>query len=330
MPEIPQKMKALEVTAWEGPSSIRVTEREVPAPRPGHALVKVAAAGINFADVMQTRGLYVGGPDAPYIPGLEVAGEVVAVGEGVKQFQPGAQVMGMGNKAFAEYVEWPVQGLLPLPEGWTPIQGAAFPLQWMTAHGCLWLSGRLQKGESVLIHAAAGGVGLAAVQLAKHYGARVFATASTDEKLGVARRHGADELINYTREDFVEAVKKGTGGRGVDLILEMVGGETFHHNREAVVPFGRIVVFGAASAQQAEFDNFRLIFEPVELIGYHLGHLARLRPDLLAQQMAELQALLLQGVIQPPDPTTYPLEEASQALSALEQRQTTGKLVLVP
>src|SRR5262249_2057142 len=157
-----------------------------------------------------TRGLYVGGPRPPYLAGLEACGEVVASGDGESNhpFPVGTHVMGFGPGAFAEYVSWPVRGLLPLPKGWTDAPGAAFPIQWLPAHGCLRICGRLKAGETVLIHAAAGGVGTAAVRLAKHFGARVFATASTDEKLQVARQHGADELINYRTDDFVTAVKQ--------------------------------------------------------------------------------------------------------------------------
>src|SRR5690606_16606171 len=170
-------------------------------PREGQVLVKVAAAGINYADVMQARGLYAGGPKPPYIAGVEAAGVVVSAPED-SGLKPGDQVMGYGANAFAEYIAWPAGNLLPLPDGWTLEQGAAFPVQWLTAYSCLRTVGRLVEGESVLIHAAAGGVGVAATRLAKHLGARVFATASTAEKLEIAKANGADELINYADQDF--------------------------------------------------------------------------------------------------------------------------------
>jgi len=284
---------------------------------------------VNFADVMQTRGLYVGGPEAPYLAGIEAAGEVVAAGANAS-LEVGARVMGFGPGAFAEYVSWPASNLLPVPDGWSFAQAAAFPVQWLTAHGCLRACGRLVKGESVLIHAAAGGVGCAAVRLAKHYGARVFATASSAEKLEVARRLGADELIDYARQDFVAEVKNRTNGRGVDLVLEMVGGETFDKNFEAVVPYGRIVVFGAASGEQASVSNVSMIFRPVELIGYHLAVMAGKRPDLLGRELGQIQPLIQAGVVLPEEPSTSPLEQGASVLEALSARKTTGKLVLLP
>ena len=238
--------------------------------------------------------------------------------------------MGYGVSAFAEYIAWPAGNLLPLPNGWTMEQGAAFPVQWLTAYGCLRTVGRLEEGETVLIHAAAGGVGLAATTLAKHLGAKVFATASSKEKLELAKAHGADELINYSTQDFVAEVKARTEGQGVDLVLEMVGGETFGRNFRAVKPYGRIVVFGSATAQQAVIDNTTLIFKPVEVIGYHLAVMAQKRPDLMTPCLGEVMQLVKRGVITPEAPTTFPLGEAVRALRDLEDRKTTGKLVLIP
>jgi NADPH2:quinone reductase len=330
--EVPSSMRALEVTEYSGPSAVRLGERPVPEPRPGQVLIRVRAAGINFADVMQARGLYVGGPKAPYIAGVEASGEIVRLGDpnSTEPLGGKTRVMGFGPAAFAEYVVWPQRSLMPLPDGWSFAQGAAFPVQWLTAHGCLKICGRIRAGETVLIHAAAGGVGTAAIRLAKHYGATVIATASSAAKLDFARQHGADHLINYVELDFVAEVKRLTNGRGVDLILEMVGGETFTKNVEAVVPFGRIVVFGAASATRASVSNVDLVFRPVEFIGYHLLVMATRRPDLFAAQCAEIADLVAAGVARPDEPRVIPLADAARALRELESRQTTGKLVLVP
>lgn len=325
----PQTMNALEVTALDGPEAARVTERPVPTPGPGQALIRIHAAGVNFADVMQTRGTYVGGPNPPYVPGIEAAGTVVAVGDDVT-LPVGTRVIGAGSGAFAEYAAWPVAGLLPAPNSWSDGQAASFFVQWMTAHGCLRTFGRLSEGEVVLIHAAAGGVGTAATRLAKHYGATVVAAASSDAKLDVARKNGADVLVNTTTTDFVTAVEELTDGQGADLVLEMVGGETFHRNRKALRPFGRMVVYGAASAEQAQVDNVSLVFQPMGLIGYHLGQLASKRPDLLMAGLGEVQPLIADGVILPDEPTVYPLADGAQAMADLESRKTTGKLVLVP
>jgi len=326
---IPDQMRVVRVTSTGGPSAVTLGEEPVPALKPRHALIRVAAAGINYADVMQSLGYYDGGPTPPYVAGIEAAGEVVAVGEGAG-ISLGARVIGFGAGAFAEYVLWPAGGLMTLPPAWTFEQGAAFGVQWFTAHACLRTCGRLAAGETVLIHAAAGGVGQAAVRLAKHYGARVFATASSPEKLAVAARLGADELIDYTRQDFVEVVRERTNGRGVDLVLEMVGGKTFRKNLEAVVAYGRIVVYGAASAEIERVTNRELIFHPVELIGYHLAVMQRKRPDLMLAELVQIRALIDQGVVVPDAPSVFPLARAGEALAHLMARETTGKLVLVP
>lgn len=328
---IPAHMRALEVTSPDGPRSVHLVERPLPKPAPGEVLIKVGAAGVNFADTMQTHGAYPYGAKPPYIAGFEVCGEVVALGEGDSPYPIGAKVIGLTAGAFAEYATAAAAILRPLPKGWSQAQGAALFTSWFTAYGCLRLFGHLAAGESVLIHAAAGGVGQAAVRLAKHFGARVFATASTAEKLKFASDWGADECINYTEQDFVTEVKARTNGRGVDLVLESVGGETFHKSFEAVVPCGRIVVFGIASGEKAGIDNYRLIFEyPIALIGFNAYFVLGKRPDIFKPMNDEFSALIEAGVVCPDEPTAYPLAEGAKVLSALERRETKGKLVLVP
>lgn len=322
-------MRAIRVGSLSGPNAAELVEIAEPQPGAGEVLVRVRAAGLNYADVMQTRGLYVNGPQPPYIAGLEAAGEVVATGPGASA-SIGARVMGFGPGAFAEVVSWPAANLLPIPEGWSFGQAASFPVQWITAHSCLRTCGRLKAGETVLVHAAAGGVGTAAVRLAKHFGATVIASASSAEKLAIARRHGADHLIDSSRQDFVAEVKRITGGRGADLVLEMIGGDTFDRNFAAVVPFGRIVVYGAASAKEASVTNGSMVFRPVELIGYHIVGMAVNRPDLFQRDLAELMPLMAAGIAKPDEPTIYPLVKAAEALHALAERKTTGKVVLVP
>ncbi len=326
-------MRALEIRSLTGPTAAQLGDHPVPRPGPGEVLIKVGAAGINFADIMQTRGIYPPGPAAPYLGGIEVCGEVVALGDGDEIYPPGAKVIGAGLKGcWAEYVIAPAASLMPLPDGWTETQGAAFFANWVTAYICLVTLGRISQDQTVLIHAAAGGVGQTAVHLAKHFGARVFATASTEEKLDVARNLGADELINYTKQDFVAEVKSRTGERGVDLILEMVGGDTFRKNLEAVVPYGNIVVFGyASSAKKVDINNVGMIWDyPVSITGMTLGSLIGNRPDLFGQVMGEIGELIASGVIRPEEPMVHSLADGSQVLSDLEQRKTTGKQVFVP
>jgi NADPH2:quinone reductase len=328
---LPTTMRALEVIAPAGPEAVRLTEHAVPPPGPGEVLIRVDAAGVNFADVMQTRGTYPHGPQPPYIAGIEACGAIVAVGDGGAPFPVGTQVLALGHGAFAEYMLAPAATVQPLPPGWSAAQGAALFVSWFTALGCVRTFGRLTQGESVLIHAAAGGVGQAAVQLAKHFGARVFASASSNAKLDTVRRLGADECINYHTQDFVAEVKARTAGRGVDLVLESVGGETFRRSFEAIVPCGRLVMYGLASGVTAAIENRELLFHwPVTVIGFNAYVLMQQRPDIAGPMFTEFHTLIHQGVIRPEAPTVHPLAEGGRVLAALENRQTAGKLVLIP
>jgi len=326
---IPRTMRAALVTSKGGPRALALVEREVPSPREGEVLLRVRAAGVNYADCAQSRGHYVGGPRPPYVPGLEVCGDVVARGEGVT-LDEGARVIATGLGAFAEYVRVRAAGAMPLPPSWTPEQGASFFVAWMTAYGCLHTCGQLARGQTVVVHAAAGGVGQAAIRLAKHAGAKVVATASSTEKLAVAQKLGADVLVDYTKDDFVQAARDATGGAGADLVLEMVGGDVFESSLAAVRPFGRVVVFGAASGRPADANNVNLIFRPVSVIGFHLTVLAEKRPDLFGAAMQAMRALIAEGVVVPDGITTYPLTDVARALVDMESRTTTGKLVIVP
>lgn len=324
--DIPKTMKALEITAWEGPSASRIVEAPVPSPGPGQVLLKVGAAAINFADTMQSRGRYPGGPEAPYLAGYEAAGEVVAVGADAP-FEIGQKVIGFGRGAFADYMVAYAAMIRPLPEGWSATKGAALWTSWYTAAGALKQLGEVQEGEWVLIHAAAGGVGQAATKLAKHFGAKVIATASTPEKLEIAKAAGADVLINYTEVDFVDAVKQATDGQGADLILEMVGGETYRKNFKAARPQGRIVVYGLSSGERASIDNHQLVFEyPVKLMGLNMGK----RPEYFAPLFGLMEELIAQGVVDPGSPAEHDLDELASVLTQLEARKTSGKHVFVP
>ncbi|MEY3212238.1 MAG: hypothetical protein RIT28_2719 [Pseudomonadota bacterium] len=324
---VPTTMRAVHVASLTGPDAVTIVERPVPQPGPGEVLVKVGAGGLNYADLMQTLGLYVGGPKAPYFAGFELAGEVVAAGEGAS-WPVGARVMGFGQECFAEYALAHSAALFPTPEGWTDGQAVSFPVQWLTAHGCLRTVGRLKAGETVLIHAVAGGVGLAALRLAKHFGAITIGTASTAGKLAMAAERGLDHGINYTEQSLVDEVKRITNGKGVDLVLEMVGGETLHQSWDVTRRYGRIVVYGAASGQAAKIDNVKLIFSPVEFIGYHITQLIVGRPELFAEEMAEVTELLQAGVMTPESPTSWSVESVADALRALGDRTTTGKQVV--
>ena len=215
----------------------------------------------------------------------------------------------------------------PLPEGWSDAKGAALWTAWYTAAGALKQLGEVQPGEWVLIHAAAGGVGQAATKLAKHFGAKVIATASSPAKLERARAAGADVLVDYTKEDLVAAVEAATDGQGADLILEMVGGETYRKNFEAVRPQGRIVVYGLSSGERASIDNHELVFEyPVKLMGLNMGK----RPEYFAPLFGLMEELIADGVVDPDAPVEHGLEEVAGVLRGLEARTTVGKHVFVP
>lgn len=332
-PAIPTNMRVALVQALGGPGALSIATAPTPTPGRGEVLVRVGAAGVNFADVMMTRGLYVGGPKPPYTPGLEIAGEIVALGEGAEAAgrSIGERVMATCAAAFAEYAVVHAAAAAPVPAGWSDAQAAAFIVPWYTAHGCLRTVGHLRAGDTVLVHAAAGGVGQAAIRIAKHFGATVIGTVGSPEKAALIRELGADHAIDYVRQDFVAEVLRLTEGRGADLVLEMIGGETFDKNLDATRKYGRIVVFGAASAQAATVSNIDLIFRrPVAVIGYHIVQLIGDRPDLFGPEIAEIQELIAAGVMVPSEPSAWPLDRAGEALAAMEARQTTGKLVIVP
>ncbi|MEU8227647.1 NADPH:quinone oxidoreductase family protein [Kribbella sp. NPDC048915] len=322
-------MQALEQTSLDGPSAMRIVEVAVPTPGPDDVLVRVGAAGVNFADVMQTRGTYDGGPKPPYIAGFEAAGEVVATGENVVGVSVGDRVIGTGAGAFAEYMLMPANAVVPVPTGWTDEEALGLVLNWATALVSLRPLGRLSAGDTVLIHAAAGGVGQAAVRIARHYGATVIGTASA-AKHDVVRRLGADHVVDR-EADLVAEVRRLTGGRGADIVLESVGGKTFRQSIEVARRVtGKVVVIGVA-AGEASVSNWELNFRhPVHVIGQHLTTTIQQAPDLFAAALAELGELIETGGYPPGRPTAYALADGAKALADLEAGTTTGKLALKP
>jgi NADPH2:quinone reductase len=308
---------------------MRVVDVPVPVVGPDEVLVKVGAAGVNFADVMQTRGTYDGGPKPPYVAGFEAAGSVVALGEDVTRVAVGDHVIGTGPGAFAEYMVMAADAVVPVPAGWSDEEALGLVLNWATALVSLRL-GQLRAGDFVLIHAAAGGVGQAAVRIARYYGASVIATASA-AKHDVVRRLGADHVIDYRNADLVAEVGRLTDGRGADIVLESVGGDTFRQSVEVARRVtGKVVVIGAA-AGEASISNRELNFRhPVHVIGQHLTTTIRHAPELFAKVLAELDELIEAGVYPPGRPTVYDLADGPKALSELEARATVGKLALKP
>jgi len=323
-------VRALEQPSFEGPGVMRLVEVAVPVVGSGEVLMRVGAAGVNFADVMQTRGTYGGGPQPPYLAGFEAAGEVVALGDGVTSVAVGDRVIGTGHGAFAEFIVMAADGVAPVPAGWKDEEALGLVLNWATALAALRPLGQLSAGETVLVHAAAGGVGQAAVRMAKYYEATVIATASA-AKHDVVRRLGADHVIDYRTADLVAEVRRISGDRGLDVVLESVGGETF---RQSVAlarrVTGKVIVFGAAGGE-ASISNWELNFEhPVHVIGLHIGTLIRHAPAMFADLMNELNNLIAAGVYPPGEPTVYDLADGPKALAELEARATVGKIALKP
>ncbi|WP_328999445.1 zinc-binding dehydrogenase [Kribbella sp. NBC_00709] len=302
-------------------------EVAVPVAGDGEVLVRVGAAGVNFADVMQSRGTYDGGPQAPYLAGFEAAGEVVAVGSGVTGVAVGEHVIGTGYGAFAEYMV--MADVVPVPAGWTDEEALGLMLNWATALAALRQLGQLTAGDTVLIHAAAGGVGQAAVRIAKYYGATVIATASAS-KHDVVRRLGADHVIDYRTADLTAEVLRLADG-GVDVVLESVGGETFRKSVEVARRVtGKVIVLGAAGGESS-ISNWELNFRhPVHVIGHHLTTFIQHAPELFADVMAELDTLIEAGVYPPGRPTVYDLADGPKVLAELEAGVTVGKLALRP
>jgi NADPH2:quinone reductase len=330
---IPSTMRALQQTSLDGPQDLGlVADAPVPRPGPGEILILVAAAGVNFVDISQARGTFAGGPQPPYLAGIEGAGEVVTVGEGVTDLEPGTHVIGVGitGGAFAEYMVLPAAAAVRVPAGWADEQALGLVVSWPTALAALKPLGCVAAGQSVLIHAAAGGTGQAAVRMAKHFGATVIGTASPD-KHEVVRALGADHVIDSRSADLAAEVMRLTGGAGADLVLESVGGDTFEASLAATKRVtGRLVVSGLVGGE-ASITNWDLVYKhQVHVIGLNLGVLIQAAPQIFGAVMGELFGLLAAGVVGPGQPTTYRLEEGPKALADLESRATVGKLALLP
>ncbi|GAA2576369.1 zinc-binding dehydrogenase [Dactylosporangium fulvum] len=328
---IPTTMRVLRQTSLDGPQDMHlITDAPVPAPGQGEILIRVTAAGVNFADVMQTRGTYQGGPRPPYVAGFEAAGVVVALGDAVTGLKVGTRVAGLGYGAFAEYMVLPATAVAPVPAGWSDEQALGLVLNWATALAALRPLGRLAPDETVLIYAAAGGVGQAAVKMAKHYGATVIAAASPG-KLDTVRALGADHVIDYRNTDVTAEVLRLTDGNGADLVLESAGGAVFSASLAAAKRVtGRVVVYGMAGGEAAVTNRDLNFTHQIHLIGLHIGVLADTAPQIFTGLMDELATLRAAGVVTPVMPTVYDLADGPQALMALESRTTIGKLALRP
>jgi NADPH2:quinone reductase len=322
-------MQAIQVSQVGGPEVLNAVDLPVPSPKPNEALVQIEAAGINFIDVYIREGRYP--TSLPFVSGQEAAGIVTEVGSEVTTLQPGDRVAYTSVLgSYAEYGAVPASRLVKIPDGIDFEQAAAAMLQGMTAHYLVRSSYSLKKGETALIHAAAGGVGLLLVQMAKKIGARVIATAGTDEKAQLAREAGADECIVYTKADFETETRRLTDRQGVHVVYDGVGKATFDKDLEVLRPRGYLVLFGGASGAVPPFDLIRLSQKGSLFITRPtLAHYTATREELEWRANDVLQAIA-QGELKLRIYKVYPLAEAAQAHRDLEGRKTTGKLLLKP
>ncbi|MFI7677097.1 NADPH:quinone oxidoreductase family protein [Actinophytocola sp. NPDC049390] len=328
---IPATMRALQQTSLDGPQDTRlITDAPVPSPGPGEVLIRVAAAGVNFADISRAHGTFLNGPRPPYLAGFEAAGEIVAVGDAVTGPRPGARVAGVGYGAFAEYMVLPSAVATPVPVGWSAEQALGLVVNWPTALAALRPLGRVAAGETVLVHAAAGATGQAAVTMAKHYGATVIATASPGKHEAVLAL-GADHVLDSRDDDLAAEVLRLTDGAGADVVLESAGGATFNASLTAAKPVtGRVVVYGVAGGEAA-VTNWALVYRhQVHVIGLNIGVLSQAAPRIFGELTNELSALIAAGVLTPVRATTYDLADGPKALAELAARATVGKLALLP
>jgi NADPH2:quinone reductase len=324
-------MRAIVVDRWLEPRELRVSEIPPPALRPGTLDVEVRAAGCNFFDILMVQGRYQVKPAFPFVPGAEIAGVVRAVGDGVRGFAEGDRVLATaGLGGFAERAVVPAGAAYRMPEGMSFAEGAALPIIYPTSYAALVFRAHLQAGETLLVHAAAGGVGLAAVQIGKALGAFVIATAGGPEKLDIARASGADETIDYAKQDFVERVKALTGGRGADVIYDSVGGDTFDQSLKCIAWNGRLLVIGFAGGRIPEVKANRILLKNISVVGLHWGAHAQHEPARIPETFRALFDLYAAGKIRPVIFATYPLEKLADALEALGSRKSWGKLIVAP
>jgi NADPH2:quinone reductase len=330
MSKLPQRMTAIAIKTPGGPEALVPEERPVPTPRPTDILVRVRAAGVNRPDVMQRQGKYPPPPGAPDIPGLEIAGEVTAVGASVKRWKVGDAVTALvPGGGYAEYALADESNALPVPKGFSFVEAAALPETFFTVWHNMMERGRLKSGETVLIHGGSSGIGTTAIMLAKAFGATVIVTAGSAEKCAACKKLGADVAINYKTEDFVAKTKEATAGRGADLILDMIGGDYVDRNYDAAAVEGRIV-------QIATQEGFKVTLNLLKIMQKRLTHTgSTLRPRPVADKAVIARALeerawplLSAGKIKPVIDSVYPLTKASEAHARMDSSAHVGKIVL--
>ncbi|NHZ63329.1 NADPH:quinone oxidoreductase family protein [Massilia genomosp. 1] len=324
-------MKAVVCKAWGLPDSLVVEQVAAPVAAAGQVLVEVRAAGVNFPDLLIIQGKYQFKPELPFTPGSELSGVVAALGEGVTNVKVGDRVIAFSAQgAFAQQIVVPAQAVMPMPPGMDFDTAAAITLTYGTSHHAVVDRAALKAGETMLVLGAAGGVGLAAIDIGKALGARVIAAASSDEKLAVCREHGADATINYATDDLREAIKAATDGKGPDVIYDPVGGVYAEPAFRSIGWRGRYLVVGFANGEIPKLALNLTLLKGASLMGVFWGEFAKREPKANLAAMRELMGWLAEGKIRPRISARYTLEQSAQALNDMAARKVTGKVVILP
>jgi NADPH:quinone reductase len=324
-------MKAIVCKAWGLPDTLVIEELPEPVPGPGQVAIDVKAAGVNFPDVLIIQNKYQVKPTLPFTPGSELAGVVRAVGDGVSHVKTGDRVIAFtGQGAFAQQALAPVQAVAPMPPGMDFDTAAAITLTYGTSHHAVVDRAQLKAGETMLVLGAAGGVGLAAIEIGKALGARVVAAASSDEKLAVCKAHGADATINYTTQDLREAIRAATDGKGPDVIFDPVGGIYTEPAFRSIAWRGRYLVVGFANGEIPKLPLNLALLKGASLVGVFWGDFSRREPKANLAAMRELMGWLAAGKIKPHISGHYALADTPQALNDMAARKITGKIVIQP
>jgi NADPH2:quinone reductase len=322
-------MRAVLCKEFGGPDKLVVEDVSAPALREGAVRLQIHAAGINFADLLLVSGQYQEKPPLPFIPGAEAGGVITEVGAGVSNVKAGDRVMALtGTGAFAEEAVVDAGRIFPIPATMDFASAAGFPVAYGTSHGAFDWRARLKPGEWLLVLGAAGGVGLTAVEIGKAMGAQVIACAGGEEKLAIAKSHGADHLIDYSREDIRARVKEITGGHGADVVYDPVGGDAFDASLRSIAWGGRIIVIGFASGRIPQIPANIVLVKNIDIIGFYWGSHQTRKPELLRQSFAQLFSWFEEGKLKPHVSEKVDLKDASRALDLLRQRKSTGKVVL--
>ena len=330
MTALPTRMTAIAIPTPGGPEALVPQEIAVPQPGAGEILVKVAAAGVNRPDVAQRRGVYPPPKGAPETPGLEIAGEVVALGSGVTRWKTGDKVMALVvGGGYAEYCLVYENHALPIPAGLSMVEAAAIPETFFTVWHNVFERGALKRGETLLVHGGTSGIGTVAIQLAKQFGARVITTAGSAEKCEAARKLGADVAVNYKTEDFVAAIAEETGKRGVNVLLDMVGGSYLSRNIACLATEGRLVIIATQGGMKGEADLLRVLQRRLVITGSTLRPRdAAFKRGIKEQLLQVAWPLLAAGEIKPVVDKVFPLERADEAHAYMETSAHRGKIVL--